>query len=214
MAAMKNKISPGIIQLASFVISIALVLVISCKGKEHSNPIFPITNQQLRDAVNIREGSYFVYVDSNTNTVDSFGRVTYDSGLVLNTGANQDNEIIAYAMHDQGLNAIGIGATRDGISGNSGILSQGFTNFMAMKFPFEEGKTVKSATGATFSYLNHLASFTVLNKTYNDVYEVESNYQGKTFHTWYSGLSGLIRFKYEHDSDVHVWNLRNSHIQR
>src|SRR4051812_35063026 len=72
-------------------LAIVVCLLCSCNKQKYNS----ISDQRLKDAVNICPGSYFVYVDSATGIEDSFYVYSHDRSI-------EDGgwEVIKYAMHD------------------------------------------------------------------------------------------------------------------
>lgn len=178
-----------------------------------------ITDQRLRDAATVKEGSYFIYQDSATGGIDSFGVTYFAQTTVYNQDDNTNNEVIVYKSYDsvQGpgtIPTIDIGAYRDEVNAAIYLNGQNADGFL-MRLPFVVNST-KSDNGIDVTNVQYYASYQVLGNTYNDVYESISKKWSytATLHSWFSQQSGLIKFTIS-DSNLHcTYLLKKSFIKK
>ena len=202
-----------------FIILIAWLSVIylnSCKQKEPV-PRIPISDVRLKDALLIKKGSYFVYVDSNTYIRDSFYFLNdavanykynevkniYYEGIVDCVGYNSNVFLSTISLY------CGYGI-QDAISwhygdGNNDEVAKG----TLVKLPFVEG-AIETVNGQSFTAIRHYDSFKNNGQTYLDVYELEILAGGRTNHTFFSMQAGaVIRFTTDISGILRAYNLVN-----
>lgn len=189
----------------------------SCKQKD--TPYYPITDQRLRDAVNIKPGSYFVYLDSVTNITDSFTVITYDKRDYHEPNCDCTYEEISYVAEDNApfpAGNISVGAHTSFLNGSVHYLNGIFDAVNYAELPFKAG-TSSGTSSIQHEYIAYYPTYLILGKTYTDVYAVKTTglNQGATeyiLYSWYSLQSGLIRFTTSNSNGYHVWQLIRSKI--
>lgn len=204
----------------SFWLPLLLLLSACIKNGPDPQPstYMPITDQRLRDAATIKLGSYFVYQDSATGGIDSFVVTLFDTSSSYDAKDNTMNEAVGYRMADSvtgpGMfQVINMGAARSSINGDIYLNSNAECVFLTL--PFANGKTIEYEHG-TATCLNYNASYIVLGKSYNDVYQIRSvnTNLGPVVNTWYSLGQGLVRFSIENGNTRRTYQLKRSKIVR
>lgn len=179
----------------------------------------PITDQRLRDAATAKVGSYFIYQDSATGGIDSFGVISFSQTIGYDERDNTNNETIGFKSFDSvngpGLfQTINMAAYRNRIGINAYV--HGINCFgTQVSFPFNKGNSNFYNNNIT-TCLEHYNSYSVLGTAYADVYEMisVSKNQGPstTIHTWFSIQSGLIKFSAADSTKTLTYEMIKSNI--
>lgn len=178
-----------------------VLMLQSCK--EPAPTFIPISSQSLRDAMNMKANSYFIFRDSATGRLDSFVASEPSKVVALWGYDNTNNEQISYDLYGpEGapIEQISVVANRSWI----GIALSGThaLSGVAVLDPFSINATVHW-TGDVDDYaraIRYSPSLNIEGIGYQDVYETESfntSTPGRRMQTWFSAKSGLIMFRYE-----------------
>ena len=198
-----------------------LLLLGACKQNDQTPTYMPITDQRLRDAATAKVGSYFIYQDSATGGIDSFGVISFKQTTLYNERDNTANENIGFQSFDSvngpGLfQTISVDALRNSIS--TGVNLDGISCFStSITFPFVVNYTGPFPNNNTTCVQYH-ESYPVLGVNYNDVYETISISMGQgpstTIHTWFSLQRGLIKFSASDSNRHFTYLLKKSVIKK
>lgn len=197
-----------------------LLLLGACKQNGQNTPTYmPITDQRLRDAATAKVGSYFIYQDSATGGIDSFGVISFRQTTLYNERDNTANENIGFQSFDSvngpGMfqtismsayrNRIGIGIYIDKINCSGTVVT--------LPFIINESHFYQNHTTTCIQYYD---SYSILGINYSDVYEMKSISkdlgQSTTIHTWFSQQGGLIKFTASDSSRNLTYLLKLSHV--
>ncbi len=176
-----------------------ILLLGACKKNDPTPTYMPITDQRLRDAATAKVGSYFIYQDSTTGGIDSFGVSWFSQNSIYDENDNTTNENIGFKSFDSievpgAIPTIGIAAYRDEVNVYIYLKEHSTAGFL-MRLPF----TVKSTIinyGITTINIQHYDTYQISGIDYYDVYETSSQWMGHStkLHSWFSQPSGLIKF--------------------
>lgn len=175
-------------------------LIAGCKKKE--TPFYPIEDQRLKEGVDFKQGSYFIYRDSASGHEDSLfisfaiEAVTYDDIR----GADYEEKSFALVdSHTDIARTFSAGGFKntDRISGPGTYFGENIKDIVYVRLPFPENTKMVNE-GSTYMYKRHHPVFSVAGRQYEDVYEVEISNSYTFLHTYYSLKSGLIRYVSPH----------------
>ena len=203
-------------KLALVNIILVIVLFASCK-KEPKYYYFK--DQRIRDALNIKQGSYFIYKDSVNGELDT-AIITRYSNYFVTKHDNGDNqfEYIAIGQENYMTDKYSFGATALPVAYDHINASIGFDSPQVemLELPFVKGKTYIPYNGVVVIYVNYYPSFTLNNNFYEDVYEVTTSYTKEQFHfhSYFSLKSGLIKYTIQKENSYGSYELIDSKIIR
>lgn len=192
--------------------------MIACEKKKHIS--YHIENVTIREALEIKDGSYFIYIDSISGAIDSgyvngqhsiqiyndLGDYSFESlGYLLNLSSFKLSFSSYYAVWPGGTSLINFALTGDTV---------GYSQMVALSTPFNindhENKSYLS-----WKSVWHYDTLQIRNKLYHDVYEYLVVYtNGFSFNSFYSPSEGLVKFRMKESSVEKIWELEKSEILR
>ncbi len=203
-----------------FPVNICLVLSLffytACQKDKFT--YYPMENAQLKEAATVKKGSWFVYVDSLTNSRDTFN-VTMWQDVYSEAEYVKKYELVHYSMHNSKGASFFLSAAANTNRLSSLYSVEGlddFSTIFMLIFPFSPMSS-ESGGKNKWDYLEHYDTLTIRNKLYTDVYEtissIETNLGHKLiFHSHYSIQQGLVKFSTDSDLGQYVWELDESNV--
>ena len=191
-------------QLRNAILLVAGCIELSSCNRDPKPEFISIASQSLRDAVDLKAGSYYIFRDSASGNLDSFYASSNSTKTVAHWGYdNTDNEQIYYDLYGPSSSPnshIGITTNRSWVgvafSGDQSISG------LVMFDPFQVGMNVHwvGDEGTYATAVNYYHTLTVEGFQHQDVYELESydtNAPTQRMRTWFSSKTGLIKYRYE-----------------
>ncbi len=221
---MKKPVSP--------LLFLAPLLMLSCRK---SGPqYYEIENEQVKNAVSFKKGSFFIFQDSISKQTDSVWiDTTQASWYDFNQGARQSDalmlERIAYSLKGNHLTsgAVEVIAPEDGsdnytIKGTIKLKSMTYDRIVPIFFNMNIKQHVKIIFGTGYSMLCNYHPYLVLNgSTHYNIFEVldertnqNSPHDKTTLVTFYSLEEGIVKYTLQSSTGYEVWELVYNQINR
>ena len=202
-------------RIALFVTFITILFIVSCAREKK----YLITDNAVREAVNFREGSYFIYRDSMTGIEDSLWVNNYSEGFKPTNTNNYSSlqEIISYELFLKDsivgqLRAFALDESKNIDSKITGWVFYLFNGSMAIS-PFSKNIITQNRVSLNTSK-DYFERYTIAGKVYSNVNKFETKqlhclHCVDTFRieTYYSLNSGLVKIRYIDDTVLAVKEL-------
>ncbi len=198
-----------------------ILLLVACKQNDPAPTYMPITDQRLRDAATAKVGSYFIYQDSATGGIDSFGVISFSRDTGYDERDNTNNETVGFLSFDsvQGpgmIPTINMAAYRNIIGVNVYVHSTNCFGTL-ITYPFIINDSHFYDNNIT-TCIQHYDSYPILGINYSDVYEMISISKNAgpstTIRTWFSLQGGLIKFSASDSNKHFTYLLKKSLINK
>lgn len=187
-------------------LAIMLVIFSACKPNDPQNepPRIPISDQRLKDAATVKPGSYFIYLDSATGTLDSFGVNQISlSTYQYDNGTNAYYEYMGYQAANRQLDEIRCATNTNKF---------GITLRIRGTYPQTDVIVLPHVEDA---YHKLYSTYTVLGVNYSNVYEMNTSAYPNgmaILYAWYSLHSGLIKFRIKTGNGEFTYLLKSSKV--
>lgn len=196
--------------MKSLVLSAIAALSLLCACKK---PMIHWLSDELDEAVNVSEGSYFIYEEEETHKIDSCVSTGYTRGITGDASDRDRYEIVMYHVAVDSHASLRFTAREDKVLINYNDTGKVYAFGTVMADPFDEDKTITSPySDYRCTFIKYHEHFKVRDVVYDEVYEAETFSDGKTLHTWYSLRSGLIRYFFKNKGKTSTWNLVKEHV--
>jgi len=199
------------------ILLVVTIMFLSCKPKK--NITYRMTDE-IRGAIALDEGSYWIFKDSISGLEDSIWTGEYSITVEkLRSDEDGATEFVEYGRlplySDTGF--VGALHTRTsptyiGLSGSA----FGFNPFPKLFHkPFESNKMISENPYGQFFFIKHYQSINIANVTYLDVYHTYSKYiscltctsDTVNRHTYYSPQVGFVKISIENQGNLQVKEL-------
>ncbi len=205
---------------------LVVVLFAGCKKEPKKHYI---TDQRLRDALNIKKGSYFVYKDSATNGLDTLTAKPSSSFMYEDRAQGLGffetvQLIIEKGEYQIGFNVGQYISSMNKIRGYIRFdLSKSYSGFVFTELPFTVGKQLNFGNGATYNcsatYTTYHDSINIDGKNYKGVYEVHAknwNDPNDTIYLYslFSLTDALLKYSWGNNTEGKTYFLIDSKIIR
>lgn len=198
--------------------TIVTVLSLLALSACHKHAVYTL-NPLFRNASNFDTGSYLVYRDSITNSIDSFWVFRFSHGYEY-TATDDKVETMYTDLKNSEDERIKFGAT-----GNGTILTTHFQahekaqsfSVYSISDPFIPGGSI-SITDIDWKITNieFLEDYTLNGEHYSKVYVVAGHTSASDirYTTWFAQTAGLIKYEFVTDSGMQVMTLLRSVVIR
>lgn len=182
----------------------------------------PITNQKLKEALTVKDSSYFVYIDSLSGITDSGYVNNYINEMSVRERFGDERYDVEYIQYYLSFPNKYFYFLCEGEENNNNFRSYGIVRYndihkmeacsfhpliylsSILQYDFQDSKSF---------HLNYYDSLKVRNTTYYEVLEsknissIQTPDSILTIQLFYSVKTGLIKYKTTSGVDIHIWEL-------
>ena len=203
------------------VVANIILVVVLFAGCKKEPKYYYFKDQRIRDALNIKESSYFIYRDSTNAEIDTvvMGILSNYFAEKQDYGDDKFETLWAGAKYSSLGTRYRIGAwafTRDTDKISGFIGSPNSYDVEILELPFTKNKTFFPYGDKIVKYVNYYPSFTLNNNMYEDVYEVTTSSIEEQFYfrSYFSLKSGLVKYAIQKGNSYHSYELIDYKIIR
>lgn len=177
-----------------------------------------IENDEVKSALSFKNGSYFIFVDSVNNNIDS-GVVEGQYSVIKNVEGQPSNYYLQGMGYDLNFYPGHISFYSTGSPETQSIVYMNYNKdsielvpIAVLVLPFIQDQYIHNSILENCHSIYHFDSLKVRNNIYENVYKYSNELSGYKFDTYYSPEFGLIKYSIGFGVISHIWELDRFNI--